>query len=267
MRFGILDDSQVSLWRQPMGVTKLIRENWTWRCGSTLHGTRKACIQDCINVVSEPNSTPNCELTSSFKIAYQSAVVRCALDSSLIQSDESKGFKRVIGAFGIHALQFSPVKHRGQYWPGGNRRGDRRICPRYLAWSDCWESGRLGGVLHQNRRDSGGGGDHTVPGKRLSWLVGGFQTRFAPYPWSGLPLCWRLKVRGVRGRRFPLLLRYQTQAEFVDLLDTVANGRRRRFHHSALNPKAASSPRRSAFRPARFEDDLPKTLPWYGRAW
>ena len=34
-----------------------------------------------------------------------------------------------------------------------------------------------------------------------------------------------------------LLLRYQTQPEFEDLLDTVANGRRRRFHHTALNLK------------------------------
>ena len=34
-----------------------------------------------------------------------------------------------------------------------------------------------------------------------------------------------------------LLLRYQTQPEIEDLLDTVANGRRRRFHHTALNLK------------------------------
>ena len=35
-----------------------------------------------------------------------------------------------------------------------------------------------------------------------------------------------------------LLLRYQTQPEFEDLLDTVANGRRRKFHHCALNLKS-----------------------------
>ena len=35
-----------------------------------------------------------------------------------------------------------------------------------------------------------------------------------------------------------LLLRYQTQPEFEDLLDTVANGGRRRFHHGALNLKS-----------------------------
>ena len=35
-----------------------------------------------------------------------------------------------------------------------------------------------------------------------------------------------------------LLLRYQTQPEFEYLLDTVANGGRRRFHHSALNLKS-----------------------------
>ena len=34
-----------------------------------------------------------------------------------------------------------------------------------------------------------------------------------------------------------LLLRYQTQPEFEDLLDTVANGRRRNYHHCALNLK------------------------------
>ena len=34
-----------------------------------------------------------------------------------------------------------------------------------------------------------------------------------------------------------LLLRYQTQPEFEDLLDTVANSRRRRFHQTALNLK------------------------------
>ena len=35
-----------------------------------------------------------------------------------------------------------------------------------------------------------------------------------------------------------LLLRYQTQPEFEDLLDTVANGGGRRFHHGALNLKS-----------------------------
>ena len=34
------------------------------------------------------------------------------------------------------------------------------------------------------------------------------------------------------------LLRYQTQPEFEDLVDTVANGRHRRFHRSALNLKS-----------------------------
>ena len=34
------------------------------------------------------------------------------------------------------------------------------------------------------------------------------------------------------------LLRYQTQPEFEDLVDTVANGRHRRFHRSVLNLKS-----------------------------
>ena len=150
------------------------------------------------------NSTPNCELTFSFKIADQFAVVRCAPDSALIQSDESKGFKRVIGAFGIHALQSSSVKHRGQYCPGGNRRGYRRNGPGYLAWSDCRENGRLGGVLHRNRRDSGCGGDHTGLGKRLSWLAGRFRPRFTPYLWTGLTFR-KLGTRGVRADVFPMV--------------------------------------------------------------
>ena len=58
-----------------------------------------------------------------------------------------------------------------------------------------------------------------------------------------------------------LLLRYQTQPEFEDLLDTVVNGRRRRFHHSALNLKnrltsAALGISTSTFR-RRLADDAP----------
>ena len=179
-----------------MGVTKFVREGWTWRCGSTFHGTRKACIQDCINVVSGRNSTPNCELTSAFKIADQSTPTRTAADSALIQPDKSKGFERVIRFFGLHALQSSSVMHRAQYCLGGNRRGDQRNGPGYLGWSNCRGNGRLGGVLHCKRRDSGCGGDLTGPGKRLSWIVGGFLARFTSYLRAGLPFR-NLGIRGV----------------------------------------------------------------------
>lgn len=46
-----------------------------------------------------------------------------------------------------------------------------------------------------------------------------------------------IKLSGEEISILQLLLRYQTQPEVEDLLDTVANGRRRRFHRSVLNLK------------------------------
>ena len=158
------------------------------RTALALHATGHSCAKYGVNVVPRPLLAPDCELSAAVDVADQSAVVRCAPDSALVQPDESKGVERVIrflwnSCFAIligdppgPVLPWRELKRRPSQWTW------------VLVWNVCgakWEDRAKYCITIAKGLDVGD--DHTCPAYRPSWMVGGFRALFTQYPRIGLP--------------------------------------------------------------------------------